>query len=535
MPTKIHPALPFVALIFLLVFGASQRSIWYDEAITLQTLAADRFVMGPTGFVMLGDVGRYFDGTTTLSELIQRYAETDVHPPLYFVLLHFAGLVFGGGLMAARAVSIALVALSVWLYWRALGRTGTAHRSVYAAVFALSFAMVSSAQDARGYALALLCATAAWSLAALCDTPRTNRERVWLEAGVGLACAALLYTHYFALFVVVPILGWRTLRAIGDRRALALIGPAVCAVLFAPWVPVLLEQMTTRPGQMTGFSGIVDWFRGASNFVPAQVFSLAWPDAPEWLQARGRDLVLLAMIGGAAKCLWTWRDPSAFGAFSRLALWVPATGIALFLAASIVMDRWFMTFRYFVFFAPFLAFLAAHGALWAGAALRRAGGGGRPWLKVTPAAILIAAQCAALNFGWEAIGTRGGNYFPTMRQQIEAAGPQDSLVIIDTGTGRGTLLAAAHALPRSTPAYLLDPDPESWRSAAPQIAARAQSRSLVLLVYTIERGAMGSDKAALYLPIQDALTAAGFIRSAAPPGNRGGRYYARWVRKDATG
>ena len=540
MPMKFHPALPFVALIILWVFGASQRSIWFDEAITLQTLAADQFIMtsGTFGkFIVLGDIGRFFEGSTNLFELVRRYAETDVHPPLYFVLLHLAGLVFGGGLMVARGVSIALVALSVWLYWWALGRTGTAHRGVHAAVFALSFAAVSSAQDARGYALALLFAIAAWSWSALADAARTTPRQLRLEVGVGLACAGLLYTHYFALFVVVPILGWRILRAISDRQMPALIGPVLCAVLFAPWVPVLMDQMTTRPGQMTGFFGLVNWIRGASNFVPAQVFSIAWPDAPELLQARGRDAVLLAMIAGAMTCLWTWRrtrERGAAAAFARLAIWVPAVGIACFLAASILLDRWFMTFRYFLFFAPFLSFLAASGVLWAGAALDRAAGGGRAWLRMAPAAILITAQIAALNFGWEAIGTRGGNYFLTMRDQIEAAGPQDSLLIIDAGTGRGTVLAAAYTLPQATPAYLLAPDPASWSAAAAQIRARAQTRSLVLLVYRIERGAMDSDKAALYDPIFEMLAAEGFTRAAAPPSDRGGRHYARWVRTDAT-
>jgi len=534
MPIKLHPALPFAALVLLWVFGALQRSIWFDEAITLQTLAADQFVLAPDGLIVLGDIGRFFNGSTNLSELVRRYAETDVHPPLYFMLVHLAGVIFGGGLMVARGVSIALVALSVWLFWWALGRTGTAHRGVYAAVFALSFAAGSSAQDARGYALAMLCAIAAWSLSALADAARTTPSRLRLEAGVGLACAALLYTHYFALFVVVPILGWRVLRAISDRQVTALIGPVLCAVLFAPWVPVLIVQMTTRPEQMTGFAGIVDWIRGASNLVPAQVFSIAWPDVPNLLQARGRDIVLLAMIAGAVTCLWRWRRTGASGAFAWLALWVPAVGIVCFLAASILLDRWFMTFRYFLFFAPFLSFLAASGVLWAGAALDRATGGGRAWLRMAPAAILITAQIAAQNFGWEAIGTRGGNYFLTMRDQIEAAGTQDSLLIIDSGNGRGTVLAAAYSLPPTTPAYLLAPDPESWGAAAVDIRALAQTRSLILLVYTIERGAMESDKAALYGPILEALAEAGFTRTAAPPGDRGGRYYSKWVRSDAT-
>jgi hypothetical protein len=81
---------------------------------------------------------------------------------------------------------------------------------------------------------------------------------------------------------------------------------------------------------------------------------------------------------------------------------------------------------------------------------------------------------------------------------------------------------------------VLDPDPKSWRKAAVNISARAQTQSLVLLVYTIERGMMDSDKAALYDPIFDTLSAAGFIRAATPPGNRGGQYYAKWVRTDAT-
>jgi hypothetical protein len=55
----------------------------------------------------------------------------------------------------------------------------------------------------------------------------------------------------------------------------------------------------------------------------------------------------------------------------------------------------------------------------------------------------------------------------------------------------------------------------------------------VLLLFTIERGAMESDKALLYGPVVGAIEAAGFERVEAMPAGDGWRFYARWIKADA--
>ena len=514
-----------LGLALVYAIGLFSRSIWYDEAITLLSLSASSIEGLPLGQQILGELKHHLAGVTSFAGVVEHYRYEDVHPPLYFLISHVFTLLFGTDLYIVRTVSLLLVLGSVLVFARLLLRNDHRYPWIYALIYGLSFAVVTSAQDARGYALVLLLGVLAWKL--LSEMPfHQGRARLIREVVLGLVCGGLLLTHYFAALLVIAISALHLLDAIFRRKPVALIAPCVATLVFLPWLPILFEHLQARPAQMTGFQGLVEWAKRGANLTAGQVFSATNISVPPVAQKLGRFAVMgLVLIGAISVLIKAGQNPRQVR-IARMALLVPAIGLSGFLILSIAMDRWFVTLRYFIFFAPFIAYLAAHGALTLGAGLGRILG----QLRMAPACVFLVMQAAMLNFGWETNFNRGGAYYDTIGEQIEEGDVTSTLVLIDPGQGRGTPLAAAHSLPEETAAFLLQRDPKDWASDASKIEALLDEVETVYLIFTIERGSMQSDKVALYGPLVDMLEKESFDRVEAQPINQGWRFYAKWSR-----
>jgi len=174
-----------------------------------------------------------------LTEALRR----DGSPPLYYVLLHVWIRVFGQGTIAVRAFSGVCSVACLPLAWRVGRRLGGRTAATAALVLlALSPWAVQYATEARMYTLCMLLVLAGGlALANLLERPSW-----WLGAGVALATAGLLLTHYYAMYtvaVVGAVLLWHAVR--GEERAAArraLAAVVAGGILFLPWVPVLLYQ-----------------------------------------------------------------------------------------------------------------------------------------------------------------------------------------------------------------------------------------------------------------------------------------------------
>jgi len=179
---------------------------------------------------------------------ITRSAANDIHPPLYYYLLHFWTGAFGNSEAAVRSLS-ALLGTLVVLMTFALSRAALmAFRSQQAATRAALLAGLFAAlspfhiyysQETRMYILAaLLTALSMYAFVRLLlDWPLPgDRSRGHLRIAHVVSCAAyalptilLLYTHYFAVSVVLvrPASGEHRagrLRSAGARR-LCCAGP----------------------------------------------------------------------------------------------------------------------------------------------------------------------------------------------------------------------------------------------------------------------------------------------------------------------
>ncbi len=275
----------------------------------------------------------------------------DGSPPLYYLLLHGWTSALGTSDAAVRSLSLVCSALALPPA-AALGRRLAGPRGGVSALLLLSASpfAIRYASETRMYSLLLLEALlGGLALARALDRPTRGRLAL-----VTLAAAALLYTHYWALFLLAA-LGFGVLwRARTDRTARRLVvALAGAVVLFAPQLPAFVyqSQHTGTPWAPKTHPGLlVDVLLGYGG-----------PGGSDEGTLVGVAFLALATLGVLAV-----REPgrlvlrpraSAVG-WSLLALSVGALVLAL--AADMVAGQGFVA-RYTVVALPAFVLLVARG------------------------------------------------------------------------------------------------------------------------------------------------------------------------------
>jgi hypothetical protein len=215
-------AVGFVVAAGLLFRFWTRSGLWFDEALTV-------------------DIARL------PLHAIPGALKQDGAPPLYYYLLHFWMVLFGQSSDAVRALSglIAVATLPVaWLCGRRLGGRAVAWTTVVllaSAPFAVYFAT-----ETRMYALVMLLTGCGYlALARAVDQPRPGNV-----VAVAVVTAALLYTQYWAIYLVAMVGIWLVVSVWHSRRQghpdtapwAALVALAAGCLLFVPWVPTLVFQ-----------------------------------------------------------------------------------------------------------------------------------------------------------------------------------------------------------------------------------------------------------------------------------------------------
>jgi len=205
----------------LRVWHLGTESVWQDEATSVE-IARD-----PPADLVLD-------------------AATDVHPPLYYLALHFWLRLAGDAERALRALSVlfSLLAIAALI---AFASRWFDHRTALLAGFlaAISPLQIAFAQEARMYALLTL--TAVLSMDAFLCVVRHGTRRA-LAAYV-VATSAMLYTHAYAGFVMAGQTLWLAgaLVASTDHRSQrwrrGLLAFGLTTLVFLPWVPTFFAQL----------------------------------------------------------------------------------------------------------------------------------------------------------------------------------------------------------------------------------------------------------------------------------------------------
>ncbi len=180
-------------------------------------------------------------------------ASSDVHPPLYYALLHFWQLSFGTSETAVRGLSALCSILTIPLLY-SLGRRmfGVKAGLCAALLLAVSHFHIYYAQEARNYALTVLCVVWGmdWFVRILhlpADVPQ--RQKWWAFAGYILSNIFLMHTHLFALFVMVAQNLYIASLLVFDRESFRrllkrwIVLQTILFLLFLPWFRILLHQI----------------------------------------------------------------------------------------------------------------------------------------------------------------------------------------------------------------------------------------------------------------------------------------------------
>ncbi len=207
----------FTVLYISLLFN---HNIWTDEAFTLQLLR--------------GNVKEIIAGTAA-----------DVHPPLYYLYAKLFDVICGSSLIVQKiAAIIPMVATLVFI--ATVIRKHFGDMTSFLSLLFLSCIPCSMefALQVRMYSLALFFVTVCAMYAYLAFL-NGNKKEFLIFALSGVAAA---YTHYFAFVSIIIITGMLLLAILIWRRervVLWLISAVSMVVLYLPWMPFFVKQVTS--------------------------------------------------------------------------------------------------------------------------------------------------------------------------------------------------------------------------------------------------------------------------------------------------
>jgi 4-amino-4-deoxy-L-arabinose transferase-like glycosyltransferase len=288
-------ALAVLSAVALRWFHLGGLSFWYDE--------------GFTAF-----------GSSLSPAKIVRYAQSSDFPPLYYLLQHYWGAVFGRSEYGLRALSAFVGTLSLPVFFLLAKKVLKDSMAVALAMwlFAFSIMQVWFSREARTYELASFLALVGLYAMVLF----LERRSVASFATIVLAVTASLYMHNMMLFYLLAFnvtwMIYRSERAWAERARELLLVDVLAGVLYLPWVPSMLAQAAinmvqkgfwaSRPTAWTLFGTLTT----VSGFYPdyltavAARFSRLSSDTTWVCVLTGESLLCAALVAGGL-----WRVPRA--------------------------------------------------------------------------------------------------------------------------------------------------------------------------------------------------------------------------------
>ncbi|GAB4513998.1 MAG: hypothetical protein OHK0046_15460 [Anaerolineae bacterium] len=326
MTTKTWP-LASLVLVLLLAFvvltnGLLNEGLWADEGWTIAATDEPHPVAVVSDWVVI-----------------------DVHPPLFFMALNVWRQFTGDTLFEMRYFSVLLSLLAVAVSYRLGAALFGVRAGIFAALFyALHDLVRALTQEVRHYpAQMLVSALALWLYWRFWQKPTLARGLAFVLGG-----AALLYTHYWGIFVLTAlalhalITRWRAFRSHLQPLVLGFIA---IALLYLPWLPILYNQITLeRPG---GLPHALENNRTVYAVLTYQLLGV-----PELLWVVLGVVGVVTVFGGAVRKWW----PSA-------ASLAPLLVVLLTPALSLLLNVFYPTlsFRALAVIVPAVVVLAAHG------------------------------------------------------------------------------------------------------------------------------------------------------------------------------
>lgn len=203
--------------------GLGRQSLWYDETVSA------------------------FLASLPPAELVAHTAR-DIHPPGYYLLLHYWTILAGHRELALVYFSAFFGMLLIPLTYRLAKTLLNRHVAAWVAfLVTISPYHLWYTQEVRMYTLAAACGllAAIWGIWALRGQPR-----YWV--GYAAAASIGLYALYYFSFLLIALnlcFLWMVLRPTLKRQALKFLVAAnlLGVVVYLPWLPVAWKQATNPP------------------------------------------------------------------------------------------------------------------------------------------------------------------------------------------------------------------------------------------------------------------------------------------------
>jgi hypothetical protein len=278
---------PLAALIVLAaalrLATLDQQSFWYDEAYT------------PVHVLH-----------TSLSATLRAMVHSENSPPLWYVIEWVDYRVLGSGEFALRLPSALAGIATVPVAW-AIGQELAGRRAavIAGALVAVNPLFVWYSQEARAYGLFVL--TAALALLCFLRVQRRTGPADGRAAGMAAFTAAgvlALLSHYFAVFLLIPMVAWLLVARATRRAALIAAGALTLAGL------ALLPLISAQGGHGTQWIG--RWPLSQRLEAIPQYYLTGYSSAP---LGHGVELLVgLVLLAGVGLGAWRMLDAPPAGA-----------------------------------------------------------------------------------------------------------------------------------------------------------------------------------------------------------------------------
>jgi hypothetical protein len=276
------------------------------------------------------------------------FTSVDATPPLFY-WLEKAFVPEGAGPAAWRVASlvagVATIPLTYWLGRELQSRTAGL---VAAGLVAVSAALVDYAQEARAYSLAVaMIAGSAAALAALTGGRFAGRERRrarrWILAVFALFTILAAFSHFIAIFWILPALLLFRLAADGDQRTITpreFIATMLCII---PFLLIELRREFVFRSEQDSFS----WLAQLPITRLFQILAEQWLPFAKlagWAVALVELAALIALLWAVKSPLSAWARGRRLQAGILAALLLEPIGLWLFgeLLAPVAMPRTFL-------------------------------------------------------------------------------------------------------------------------------------------------------------------------------------------------
>ncbi|MGQ9500585.1 MAG: glycosyltransferase family 39 protein [Anaerolineae bacterium] len=200
------------------------QSLWYDETVSAYLANQD------------------------LPDLIHHTAH-DIHPPAYYILLHYWTRSAGDSEFALAFFSLTFGVLLIALTYRLARHLLGQQTALWSALLiAISPFHLWYSQEVRMYTLAALLGMLTWWYA--WRTLRGEKRAVWFYT---LAAAGGLYVLYYFAFLLIAIHFAILLYAISTRSHVRdwlfnwILAQVLVVVLYVPWLPIAWRQVIDPP------------------------------------------------------------------------------------------------------------------------------------------------------------------------------------------------------------------------------------------------------------------------------------------------